>query len=239
MNPSDPDADPFTEALRLDLPSAKDATRVRARLVGAGVLAGAGTVVPGLAAATSGGLLAKLGALPMAAKLGASAILLGVAALPVLPRTSQNLESGKSEAAPARTAAIPPATPRLAPAAKAQTSEPKSPTVITRQAAATGEARATPRSTSGSLQAPVSPATPAFAPTSAVGSFPVAEEPFDEGTLRAETALMERALAALELNDFDTARRELAAHAARFPNGHLKPERESALGRMLAKETKP
>jgi TolA-binding protein len=67
----------------------------------------------------------------------------------------------------------------------------------------------------------------------------VADGPFDEGTLRAETALMERALAALEMNDFDTARRELNAHAARFPNGHLKPERESALGRMLAKETKP
>jgi hypothetical protein len=73
-----------------------------------------------------------------------------------------------------------------------------------------------------------------------VGSFPTVEaKPIDEGTLRAETALMERALAAIKRGDVATARRELAAHAARFPDGHLKRERERALARTADKESEP
>jgi TolA-binding protein len=201
------------------------------------VLAGAGAVAPGLAAATSGGLLAKLGALPIAAKIGASAMVVGVAALPVLTRTSRG-PSDVAKTTQSRTAATPRSTPPRAPVERAQAPAPVSEDTA-RAVPTTEETPATMRSAPAPARTAVLPATPAVAPTSAVGSFPVLDDrPIDEGTLRAENAIMERALAALKRNDFDTARRELALHAAKFPNGHLKPERERAIERALGKETK-
>jgi hypothetical protein len=54
------------------------------------------------------------------------------------------------------------------------------------------------------------------------------------GTLGEETELVERALYALKLGDREGARRALAEHGRRFPNGLLARERERALARALA-----
>jgi hypothetical protein len=62
-----------------------------------------------------------------------------------------------------------------------------------------------------------------------VGSFEAPAAPGDEGTLRAETALIERALAAIRAGDATRARALLAEHGERFPNGLLVRERERAL----------
>jgi TolA-binding protein len=82
------------------------------------------------------------------------------------------------------------------------------------------------------------PAAPESASRPSVASFaPAPSTPVDEGSLRQETALMERALSALRRGDVQGARQALAEHASRFPNGHLVRERERALERTLGKET--
>jgi len=50
---------------------------------------------------------------------------------------------------------------------------------------------------------------------------------------------MERALAALQRGDVSASRRLLAEHAAKFPDGHLKRERERALEKTVGKESEP
>ena len=82
------DIDAYVDALRGDLPSERDEARVRARLLASGVLVAASTVTSGVAAAGSTGavgglgsapaglvkvgLLSKVIALPLAAKVGAA-----------------------------------------------------------------------------------------------------------------------------------------------------------------------
>jgi hypothetical protein len=240
MNLREPELDPFTEALRLDLPSARDGERVRSRLVSAGVLAGAGVIAPSVAATTTGGLLAKLGALPIAAKIGASVMAVSVAGLPVWSRAARDGggeapkpgESRTLGVAPTEPAGPAPERPLRGPALVEPAESPK---------AVSTPARATPSPPSASRNTPLDETWRSLpAPMPSVGSFPVAPtEAIDEGTLRAETAVMERALSALRRGDHVTARRELAAHAERFPNGHLRPDRERAFERMLGKETQP
>ena len=234
MNPNDPDLDPFTEALRQDLPSGRDDARVRARLVSAGMLAGAGALAPGAAAATAGGLLAKLGGLPIAAKIGASALVVGVAALPVIEsvRGGADADAARPRAAAGTAQARPARAPeRTTAGATMLEAVPEAPVVPAAPPRPAGRAARAPAPEATSARAEMPPG-----PARAAAAFSV-EEPIDEGTLRAETALLERALAAIRSGDLGTARRELAAHAAQFPNGHLKPERERALERALGKET--
>jgi len=250
MNDSDQEPDLFTQALRADLPSERDEARVRSRLVAAGVLAGASLAAPSAAAATTGGFFSKLSALPLGLKIGASVAVVGVAALPVYEGVaSLHEDAGARNGAlavasnakpPAERAASQPNPSPVAPAA-----QPVLPALEASALEANGvaaDARVAPVEPQRSARMPsrsVEPATPSVEPNTlpAVGAFPASEPaPLDEGTLRAETALMERALAALRRNDFTTARQELRAHAARFPNGHLKPERERALERTLEKE---
>jgi hypothetical protein len=238
MNRSEPELDPFTEALRLDLPSPRESERVRSRLVSAGVLAGTGAVAPSVAATTGGGLLVKLGALPTAAKLGGSMLAIGVAALPVWDHVSSSTGGASQQsdaslavdAAPARAAVTAAGRPLDVRIASADLPKAASVPVVATPRPAPAPARS-PRplaDISGSVPLP------------SVGAFPVTpSEPIDEGTLRAETAVMERALAALRRGDHVTARRELATHSERFPNGHLKPDRERAFERLLGKETQP
>jgi hypothetical protein len=255
MNDSDQEPDLFTQALRADLPSERDQARIKARLITAGVLAGATLVTPSTAAAAaSGGFLSKLASLPLSLKVGASVVVVGAAAVPVFHGVASDDHAGAADA-PVAVVVAPKATalnrakrvdePRPAPA------EVNPPALAALPAAPVAELepahtepvsvrRVTgPAAVRGAeLPAAQTPSSPA------VGAFPVHEvapvapaAPVDEGTLRAETALMERALAAIRRNDFTTARRDLAAHAAEFPNGHLKPERERALERMRGKET--
>lgn len=275
MNRED-DIEALTEALRLDLPSAGDEKRVRARLAAAGVLAGAATVAAPsaavVAAAPRAGLFAKLGALPATFKLGVSVAVVGAAAVPFLHDGAQAPEAAAS-GAPASVlvthAASRGTTPGAAPVARAHepagvTGAPSRPVALGGSAAPSlpvesvaASARAgaaaaiqQPRpnlAARGDVRPPVggepvgsepvgsepSPARPS------VGAFPVVSaKPLDEGTLREETALMERALGALRQGDLPAARRALDEHAARFPNGHLAPEREGARRRLADKETR-
>jgi hypothetical protein len=249
MNTED-DIDPFTEELRLDLPSPEDEARVRLRLASAGVLAGAGVIVPSAATAATAvgnGMLAKLVALPLLAKVGAGVAVAALATVPVVVRVAS------SPAEPVRApvtnvaAAAPPAMPAprheapLVEAPSRTVSAAPEPVVVKAPAVAPRSAAAARAVEAAALPAPPAPATPA-APERvgpSVGSFDVPPTPVDEGTLRVETALMERALAAMQRGDFTTARRDLAEHARKFPNGHLAPERRRALERMLGKETNP
>ena len=275
----DSELDPFTAALREDLPTPSDEARLRVRLASAGLLAGTGLLTPaGSAAATATattGVFAKVVALPLAVKLGVSLALAGVAVVPLVHLRSHAAPApvevsaravARVTAPPARPTAEgarrvdvteraekgvsePPgaATARAASAESVASGEPASPakpehgpaqgTVV-----AEGEVRALGRSArEGATERNLGTGAPT--PTSslpAVAAFPeapVASE--DEGTLRAETAVMEHALAALKRGDLGTARRELALHAAQFPNGHLAPERDRALARIREKELTP
>lgn len=112
MTSHDPDIEPLLDALRSDLPEPKDAHRVRARLMAAGIIAGgvvtaanaaasagAGASSSGLAAASGAG--AKVGAVSkMAAVLGSPKALLaaGVVVGAAIPATVY-VASGPSELA--------------------------------------------------------------------------------------------------------------------------------------------
>lgn len=226
------DDDPFTQALRDDMPAPADEARIRSRLVSAGVIAGA--VAAPVGAAASSGMVAKVVAWPLAAKVGASLAVVGVVALPVVSRVTRPSEpSPASVVAKAAPVARPAAA--LAPApVRASQPEPEKPTDPARQPALT--VRESTRPAREPAKATVSAVA---SPLPSVASFEEAPapKPLDEGSLRAETALMERALSALQRDDVTTARAALAEHARRFPNGHLVRERERALERMLGKET--
>ncbi|HTQ07884.1 MAG TPA: hypothetical protein VMI54_28725 [Polyangiaceae bacterium] len=264
------DPDPFTEALRDDWPSAADEARVRARLAAAGVLAGVGAVAPGATAATTGtastSVLAKALGLPLAAKVGATAVLVGAISVPIVRTKWLAHESARASvpsAAPARShSALPsgvsqaepgsvPAAGTRAAAADVALAPPASSTVGV-AADVTSESAAANAASASAFVGPASPvvnrlshardsaaAGPdgASASRPAAGSFPVAAAPEDEGTLRAETALMEQALGALGRGDLARAKRKLAEHARTFPDGHLAPERDRALERVREKET--
>jgi hypothetical protein len=233
--------DLFTQALREDLPESADAARLRARLVSAGVLAGA-VVAPGAAvgaAAGAGGLSAKLVALPLALKVGASLALAGAVAVPVVSRLSDTQQAETRGVLAARQVATARPAPRVDDPVKLEApsngepaaAEPEpaatapEPVVVTRAAAPAPPVRE------------VTGTAPAARTLPSVASFTEPAGPVDEGSLRQETALMERALAALRRGDVTSARQALAEHASRFPNGHLVRERERALERTLGKET--
>lgn len=236
MNGSDDD--PFTRALRGDLPGPGDEARVRSRLVSAGVLAGAVAAPVGTAAA-AGGVTAKVVALPLAVKLGASLAVVGLVTVPVVSHwTSSSVSSAPKLTATltARPVAFEKAGPVTAPVRAAAAEPTNRPEPVVEVAAAAHET-ARP-----SLREPAKAPLPAATkPLPSVASFEevAAPKPLDEGSLRAETALMERALSALKRDDVATARAALLEHARMFPNGHLVRERERALERTLGKETEP
>jgi hypothetical protein len=256
----DGELDPFTEALREDLPSAHDEARLRVRLASAGILAGAGVMTPAATAAATGtataGVFAKLVALPLAVKVGATLALAGVAVVPLVHARGPALRTPVE--APARAAVLSPRTaealPRaeVTPSPEARTPAPPADTttstvparVEASSAPVLGLATRTPKRGAAEV-APVrdvggGPVAAAISSAPAVAAFPAAPTASeDEGTLRDETAVMERALAAMKQGDFGAARRELALHAARFPNGHLAPERDRALARIREKEMTP
>jgi len=233
--------DPFTRALREDLPESADAARLRARLVSAGVLAGA-VVAPGAAvgaAAGAGGLSAKLVALPLALKVGASLALAGAVAAPVVSQFSEARQAETRGVLAARPVATARPAPRVEDTVRLEGLGNSEPSVAEPEPAV-----AAPERVVVARAAPPAPperdaagTAPAARTLPSVASFTEPAGPVDEGSLRQETALMERALAALRRGDVASARQALAEHASRFPNGHLVRERERALERTLGKET--
>lgn len=235
MSTPEPDADPFIDALRDDLPSERDQARIRARLLAAGVIAGTGLAAPGVAAggAVASGLLPKLLALPMFAKVGLAATVLGLSAVPVARYSAQKVERPRvtpssRDAAPATPALVAPL-----PAAEAVTETPLSPEPLAAKPELPRErARSLPEFSGEPSDANARrEAVPAGARPS-IGSLDAPPAALDEGTLRAETALIEGALAALRAGDTTRAGGLLAEHAARFPNGLLLRERQRAHARM-------
>jgi len=233
MNASDDD--PFTQALRSDLPAPADELRVRSRLVSAGVLAGT-VVAPVVGAAASSGIAAKVVAWPLAAKVGASLAVVGVVALPVVSRVIHpsvpSLDHVTVSTAPVRAAVATSPLParESAPKPAIPSEPPAEPAVVVRESSRS----AVREPVKASVAPPVAKSLPSVA---AFADVTPAPESLDEGSLRAETALMERALSALQRDDVATARAALTEHARRFPNGHLVRERERALARTLEKET--
>jgi hypothetical protein len=239
MSTREPETDPFIDALRADLPTERDEARVRARLLAAGVIASTGLAAPGVAAggAAAGGLLPKLLALPMFAKVGLAATVVGLSAVPVARYSARNevkapaTQSTVREARPAAVAAVPTlvepvnvAPPSLEPAAATKE--------LPRE-----RARSLPEF-SGVSVAPVTPseAVPVVERPSS-GAFEAPPAELDEGTLRAETALIEGALAAIRGGDPARARGLLTQHATQFPHGLLVRERERALALSRTSDT--
>jgi len=235
MSTREPDADPFIDALRDDLPTERDQARIRARLLAAGVIAGTGLAAPGVAAggAVASGLLPKLLALPMFAKVGLAATVIGLSAVPVARYTARSEARPPAApssvrdavtAAPAVVAAAPVADVTAAPASvEPPAPEPELPRERARSLPEFSRERSDANAASQAIPAVARPS---------VGSFEAPSAPLDEGTLRAETALIEGALAALRAGDTTRARELLAEHATRFPNGLLLRERQRALARM-------
>lgn len=226
MTLSEHNVESFVDALRADVPTARDELRVRARLAAAGVAVGASVAAPSLAVAHTG-LGSKLAALSWTAKVGlATAVVAAGTAAPVVvhyARTSApNVPSAAATRAESRRVSFRTARPADAeglPRVVAEVKSPPSTAVPTAQTTRARSAEANSTPTAGSAASALEPA----------GAFPAV--PF-HGTLREETELMERALAAIREGDRATAFSVLKDHARRFPNGLLARERERALGRL-------
>jgi hypothetical protein len=239
MSTREPETDPFIDALRADLPTERDEARVRARLLAAGVIASTGLAAPGVAAggAAAGGLLPKLLALPMFAKVGLAATVVGLSAVPVARYGARN-----DVTVPATQSTVPEARPTAVAAAPTQV-EPANVAPPSIEPAAT--AKELPRERARSLPefsgVSVAPATPSEAvpvvERPSIGAFEPPPAQLDEGTLRAETALIEGALAAIRGGDTTRARDLLTRHATQFPHGLLVRERERALALSRTSDT--
>jgi hypothetical protein len=238
MTSGDDDFDALIDALRSDLPSARDERRVRRRLVAAGVGLATGFVSSAATATASAAgsrvsalLLQKLGALSWTAKVG----LAGVAAAVALPAASYLASTAPND--PLATARVPspatgrsPGRPAVVPSkAPHPTASIVAPSTEDEPAPQGLESAALPRHGS------VAPEPKPSAPRGALAVDP-RERESEEDPLREETELIERALYALKLGDREGARRTLELHARRFPNGLLTRERERALVRANSEE---
>lgn len=250
MTSPEPDFDALVDALRGDLPDQTDEQRVRRRLLAAGVGVAAGLVAPGAAAAATASsvpvaLAHKLGALSWLTKVG----LAGLAVTAAVPAVRWAAEPSASE--PVQTAPASPRvtrsetpTPTLERAPRAEALPPESGIVPEREPAGTRSVPMPlePLASDVRREAEPLPSTAAFPEDDgnvghAEGTLAPEPEPAARSTLRAETALVERALYALRVGDRDAARAALAEHARLFPNGLLARERERALARASAAET--
>jgi hypothetical protein len=245
MTSPDPEIDALIDALRSDLPSNDHERRLRAQLVSAGVIAGAGLTLPGVAAGASAsakaGLLPKLAVLSWGAKLGLAGAVIAVATLPVAsqlgkPEPDSKAPSAAEGALPTSTENSPRESPRSAEGTREHLAEP-SPAAAPAKAPPKSSPRTTPRQ---ELSAPASPesgeALSGGGPS--VGSLPALEgssapsREQRESKLHEEADIMARALSALRSGDHATALRWLDEHARRFPNGQLQRERERARERV-------
>jgi hypothetical protein len=233
------DVESFVDALRADVPSAHDDVRIRARLAALGVVAGTAVAAPSAAFGASSvspvaqtGLWSKLAALSWTSKVGlATAVVAASTAAPVAvhyARSAATAPSGRSaDISPARDESRRALTRGQAPRVAAPVVLPDPMNEPSVAATSSPVSRAPVREPS---RAPVvgSPSVAVPAP-SAAGAFPAAPS---HGTLREETELIERALAAVRAGDRATALGVLQDHARRFPNGLLARERERALDRI-------
>jgi hypothetical protein len=213
-------------ALRGDLPSERDAARIRARLAGLGL--GIGVTLTTAAAlagskSTPAGLWGFLGSLPVGAKVGiATVVTASAVAGPVYysqshaplegaPATEASTRAAPRVTAPLNQAALAP-NPAL-PAVELPAVEPV--TIATELPPAPAPERsARSANTPPPREAPPSPP-------------PVA------ATLGEETRLIDAALSALRRGDRATAGEFIRQHEQRFPDGLLRRERERARAALI------
>jgi hypothetical protein len=249
MTPRRNSVEGLIEALQSDLPTGADEARVRAKLVGAGVLAsgvlsgtsaGAGTLSAaasggssaGTAASVAGqaGLWSQVAALPVLAKVGAATTLLAVAASVGVSYTSVSPTTAPAAGRPTGVQGGAP------PARDVAAQLPESAPRATPLAETSHESALTPLADVSRKQ-PSSGAIGAAAPRDVTPASPPVVNP--KGALRAttlaqETPLIERAMLAIQAGDSARARYWLAEHARLFPQGLLARERSLAAARISA-----
>lgn len=282
---SETELDELVQALRADLPGRERTSRVRARLIAAGVAVGttvsAGSAVAGAAAGSAlaaeaaastglaSGVVASFLSLSWGAKIGVAALVcVSTGAGPVwLWHSSEKAPAPTADAASATRKVV--SAPRRAThdAELASTSEPAARSAPQREALAP---LSNPQPATVPSGKPIHPALtpPSRARTSvarseqvtnselpSTGSFelppessperstlparPALQEDLPPATLKVETALMDRAFAALRDGDLIRMERLLAEHQRGFPNGHLRLERERAFVKLEeAKKTR-
>lgn len=216
-------------ALRGDLPSERDAARVRARLAGLGLGIGV-TLTSATAAALAGskstapaGIWGFLGSLPVGAKVGIATVVTASAVagpvyyskshapLPSAAATQASIRAVTRATAPPNEAALGPipAPPAVEPAALEPAAlEPAPPSAIPPERSA--------RSANTPLPREATPSPPAAA-----------------ATLGEETRLIDAALSALRRGDRAMAGEFIRQHEQRFPDGLLRRERERARAALI------
>lgn len=245
-------AEPFVEALRGDFPTEREAARVRARLLGAGLIVTSAGVAAKAAAGTLGkagvlqasavkvSLASKLLALPVATKIvmGTTLAVAVATSVPVAMQAAERAPAtARAPVAPPVTAA-PAAAPASTPAVLARDVPELSSASGLDRAAATATRPVTTAPTSTAAREPRRPREPDEAPSPVDSALAPAMQPPTQpaSTLREETRVIEQALAALGRHDRQAARRLLAEHARRFPEGLLRRERERAFERLTRRE---
>lgn len=242
---TDPEASPFEEALRADLPSTETEARLRRRLLAAGLAIGNGVAATTAAAAgtattgaASGGVVANALGLSWGIKLGFAAAV----AIPTLGLLIDESEPAPSAArAPSAVSAVAPRRAidaRVAPPSELEVSEPLPPSEPAPRLENPSSPRLTPRrSVSPSDVAPaiVAPPTPELAPSerafAAPPEAPVEPKP-SKTTLAEETRLLDAAFAALAAGNRVRAAQLIAEHESHYPRGLLTKERERAKTRL-------
>jgi hypothetical protein len=244
---TDPEASPFEEALRADLPSAETQARLRRRLLAAGLAVGNGIATTTTAAAAgtagtsaaSGGLLANVVGMSWGIKLGFAAAVaiptLGLLIDATEPAPSAARSHGTMTAVAAARPPLEPAPPpranrEEAPAepqleAAPRVEPPPAPSLAQRRAVPPGDVEPT------LVAAPseeLAPSARAFAATAEPPTVPAP----NKTTLAAETRLLDAAFAALAAGNRVRAAQLIAEHASRYPQGLLTKERERAKARL-------
>jgi hypothetical protein len=241
---TDPEASPFEEALRADLPSAETEARLRRRLLAAGLAVGNGiatttAAAAGSASAASGGLVANVVGLSWGIKLGFAAAV----AIPTLGLLLDEGAPAPSAASSVSTVSAPaaaraPVEARVAPPERLQVvdatpiAEPR-PRVASPPSTGGTPRREAPPSDLEPTQvaAPHHELPPSQRAFAAAPETPLVSEP-NKTTLAEETRLLDAAFAELGAGNRLRASQLLAEHESRYPQGLLSKERERAKIRL-------
>jgi hypothetical protein len=254
MSSQEPELDALIDALRSDVPSERERERLRARVLASGVglsAAGAvtGTASVAEASAASVGALdaagsalgAKLAGMSLAGKLGWSAVVIASAsALSLAPRWHASGDAEPPASTPAAHAASVQPRARVNAAVgvnadvRVAADVGMNADVVVPAAVEPARLRALPTARPARVapnEAPTAvpaalPAAPEASASAAVQPEPPPQLKSHASTLRHESELIERALTALRTHRHARARRLLAVHAERFPDGALRRERE-------------
>jgi len=238
----EPEDSLLEQALRGDLPSPDTETRLRRRLLAAGVAIGNGVATTTAAAGTATSASAASGLI--AKTLGLSwGIKLGVAAVVAIPTLGLLLEDRGQRRQGTEAALVTPARASNTPAEPLQPPTiaplPVADTAADLQAAKPASGLAAAKAIKLGAAAETAPGTDDAKPDGAHPSradFGAAEAPARApqipSTLAEETRLLDGAFAALAAGDRARAGQLIEEHAARYPNGLLQKERERAQLRL-------